>query len=629
MPILSLDFETVPFSPGDMAPAPCCVAIASESGESIFRWDVAQDKLKELLTGSVPISIANAAFDMAVVCAHYPCLMPDVFSAYCRGLIKDILIRQKLMDIAVGEYRIRGSYSLANLVRRLAGVELDKTNSPRLDYAKYRFLPLKEWPEGHIEYAKKDAYWHREIYITQDEILRREGALSVLEDENAQCRAAFALHLMSVWGLRTDAEGVKSLRERCEQEQESLERVLLDNGFLVRTKQNKIQKKQAPVKKRMLEVLGWDRVKLTPKGRQLRDLGTDWQDLKYVSIDKESCNNSRDNILEKYTQYAQLGTLLNGHVKAMEMGVNEPIHSRFEILMETGRTSSSKPNVQNVRRAPGARECFIPREGHVYIACDFDKAELHTLAQVCINLFGKSSLADALNNKYDPHTGFAAALANITYEEAVEKLHVEDEEMEELRQQAKAANFGLPGGLGVGGLQRYAKSTYNVDLSEDECRVLKNNWALQWPEIAVDYLGWIRDLLDDEGLCDIRHFTSGRYRGRITFCKAANSFFQGMAADGAKRALYAVAEEQFLNRDSPLYGCRTVNFIHDELLLEAPTDVASDAAWRLRDVMVREFNHFCPDVPVGATPCLMDRWSKKARTIIDDNGKLRVWKYSA
>jgi hypothetical protein len=43
--------------------------------------------------------------------------------------------------------------------------------------------------------------------------------------------------------------------------------------------------------------------------------------------------------------------------------------------------------------------------------------------------------------------------------------------------------------------------------------------------------------------------------------------------------------------------------------------------------MVEAFNHFTPDVPVRATPVLMDRWSKSAEHLVDSNGNLQVWHY--
>jgi hypothetical protein len=58
-------------------------------------------------------------------------------------------------------------------------------------------------------------------------------------------------------------------------------------------------------------------------------------------------------------------------------------------------------------------------------------------------------------------------------------------------------------------------------------------------------------------------FTStGRLRAGATFCSARNRVFQGLAADGAIYGLWLVWRA----------GHKIVNFIHDQLVIEAPAD---------------------------------------------------------
>jgi hypothetical protein len=626
--IFALDFETVPFEPGLMAPPPVCLSWADESSAHLVDRDGAEEAIESLLSGSAPVSIANAAFDMAVACAWYPRLIPLVFDAYDRTIVKDVLIRQKLIDLALGKYLHHGKYHLAGLVKRLSDIDLDKRL--RVDFGQLAGIPIEYWPEEYREYALDDSRWHRDIYLMQQEGLAEEGRLEVLDDENRQCRAAFALQLASVWGLRTDVEGVAALKAKCEERTDQLRPLLLGSGLLAWKKakgERVLGRKTRIAQARMLELRGWGDVKLTKTGRKMRKAHEDWQQVKYVSVDAEACADSGDDLLLGYSEYTQLNSLLTGHVPAVEKGIAMPIHTRFDELKETGRTGSSKPNIQNVRRAPGARECFIPRPGWVYVGCDFDKAELHTLAQCCVDIFGSSPLADALNNGYDPHTGLGARLAGITYEEACTRIAADDEETIEWRRRAKPANFGFPGGMGPFGMMAYAKAQYGVHMTIEESEELHGGWQMQWPRVSRDYLNWIRNLCGATGYANIKHFQSNRWRSHIPYCVAANSFFQGRAADGAKAALYEVSKRCYSEPGSPLFGCRPVNFVHDEIIMEAPLEQASDAAWEMRDVMVSAFNRFVPDVPVKATPALMDRWSKKAKTIVDSEGRLQVWRY--
>jgi DNA polymerase I-like protein with 3'-5' exonuclease and polymerase domains len=161
-------------------------------------------------------------------------------------------------------------------------------------------------------------------------------------------------------------------------------------------------------------------------------------------------------------------------------------------------------------------------------------------------------------------------------------------------------------------------------------------WFRQWPE-NEPYFEFISDAVDHGQRVqrDGREFRlrpgqimqhhSGRLRGGVEFCAAANGFFQGLAADGAKRALTRVAREQYdSSMGSPLYGSRTILFAHDELVVEMPEAIAHEAAERLSVVMVESMREFVPDVIVEAPPALMRRWYKSAEPVYKD-GRLVPW----
>jgi hypothetical protein len=172
----------------------------------------------------------------------------------------------------------------------------------------------------------------------------------------------------------------------------------------------------------------------------------------------------------------------------------------------------------------------------------------------------------------------------------------------------------------------YAKSNYGVVLTLHEATVLHERWKKSWP-VVVEYLDWIAQLVSG-GSALVVHHKSNRWRGGCSYTVAANSHFQGMAADGAKRALWEVARRCYEKQPgSALYGCRPVNFVHDEIIMEAPLDRAHEAAEELAAEMVKAFNFFTPDVPVRASPVLMDRWSKKAKAVKDNSGRLQLWRY--
>jgi|SRR5579862_64690 len=105
---------------------------------------------------------------------------------------------------------------------------------------------------------------------------------------------------------------------------------------------------------------------------------------------------------------------------------------------------------------------------------------------------------------------------------------------------------------------------------------------------------------------------TGRLRGYPTYCAAKNCPFQGLAADGAKKALYRLYRE----------GFRIVNFIHDEFLIEFPIEADHTAlAEKVKSIMIAEMQSVVPDLPVSCEYALMRRWYKGAKALYED-GKL-------
>ena len=342
-------------------------------------------------------------------------------------------------------------------------------------------------------------------------------------------------------------------------------------------------------------------------------------------------------------------------------GVTRPIHPYYNVLVNSGRTSSNHPNIQNPPRKGGVRECFVPRPGYVFVACDYDSAELRALAQACWDILGKSKLADAYraDASFDPHTLFASSMLDLTYEEGLRlkdrsaRFNVETDARGERglecghplpqgangepsvpcercfdlfkarRQQSKCANFGYAGGMGARSFVSYA-GAQGVKLSLAESEALRDDWFSQWPEMER-YFKHINNLLRPMGEGPVLQLRSLRVRGRCTYTSACNTLFQGLSADAAKRAAWLVAWEAYAKPESPLYGCRPVIFLHDEIVIEASADQASAAAARLSELMVVAMEAFTPDVPATASATMMRRWYKGAEPVYDAEGALAVW----
>jgi hypothetical protein len=189
----------------------------------------------------------------------------------------------------------------------------------------------------------------------------------------------------------------------------------------------------------------------------------------------------------------------------------------------------------------------------------------------------------------------------------------------------QCANFGFPGGLGVRGLIGFAHG-YGVKLSADECRALRDAWFTSFPEWK-ELFKWVREHIDPvSGRGQIEQLYVKRVRGGVTFTSLNNTLFQGLGADGAKKALYEVQKRCYVKEEgSVLYGVRPVGFIHDEILAEVDEALAHEQAFEMAKVMVDACNKFLPDVPVKCVPALSKRWSKEAEAIFDKNGRLQPY----
>lgn len=134
---------------------------------------------------------------------------------------------------------------------------------------------------------------------------------------------------------------------------------------------------------------------------------------------------------------------------------------------------------------------------------------------------------------------------------------------------------------------------------------------------------WLRDFFEVGRLApgEIMQHWSGRVRGGVDYCSAANGFFQGLLADIGKLALRRASRECYDRTyrlpdgsRSPLYGDRIIVFQHDELLAELRQETAHEAAHRISAIMVEAMQEVCPDLAatVEAPPALMRKWLKSA-----------------
>jgi len=621
--VLTLDAETFLIAPGLLAPPLVCVQFAIDDGPVIVAVegvDPMHDLLGVLLQQSLIVG-HNIAYDMLVIGRQYPDLMPAVFAAYREDRVSDTMVREKLLTIANGDmWSKRGQgWSLATLAERY-GIEKDADDPWRLKYGRLLNIPFLHWPPAAQLYAVKDIVATRHVYLQQSGGTPDEVSL----DEYNQARGAWAMHLISAAGVQTAEDAIEEFETRERTQFEKDKTILHQHGYLDPSDGTR---KVSRAQTRMVEVMTalGDTPKLTDKG--------------HICLDEEACKESNDTMLLTYQRYGSRQSLLT-RIQSLKHGIEAPLNPYFDSLIETGRTSCAKGReggathgyqIQNMRRAAGERECFMADAGSVFLACDYDSFELGTLAQVCLWVVGHSRLAEVIRAGLDPHLAFAANMLGIEYKKALtiyENLkHRRHGEVSRARQLSKIANFGYPGGMGAQSFRSYARG-YGVTLTADEAEELLDGWFDAWPEMG-NYFMWIRNQPWRQGyrkdkvvrVTDVNQLLSKRRRANITYTTACNTFFQGLAADAAKAAAFALVQATELGS---LREWKTWAFIHDEFILEGPEEDADRAAKEVQRIMIEAAQPWIPDVPVRASPCLMRNWSKKARPAFRD-GKLIPW----
>jgi len=619
---LGYDTETYLIAPGRVAPTMVCASTydGCEMG-LVLRKDAKPITEKSLTSPDWGLVGANTAFDMGVIASTWPDLIPAIWTAYNEERVQCIQIAERLLKIRDGNDRYCShqgrppKYSLSDLVKQYFNTEMQgKVGEDiwRLRYRELDNVPIKDWPVEASSYAKLDARYAWEVWSMQ---LGQD-----MPTLNTHTITGFACMLMRAWGLRADPAKVEELRCKLEIEIADATPKLIDMGLVrqdgsrnMAAIRDRIEKayeanNQAPPRTKPSTKY--------PEGQ----IKTDGDTLREVTDDSL--------VLLEETSYTR--TLYNGFLPRLQEATVRPFCPRWNPLVSTARTSCGSKedpgNLQNQPRKGGVRECWIPRKGNVYVAADYDTAELCSLAEVLLELFGESTLADVLIDGYDPHLMTAGNLLgwDWAYVAAVsmDSNHAEYDLLMDTRQLAKVVNFGAPGLLSAEGFQSYAGG-YGLDLTEDKAFSVLGGWADTYPEIPGEYFPYIKKMcMLGGGTACIEHPITGFIRGDCKATVAANHFFQHLTAMGAKSALNRVVRECYdISLNTALFGARVIAFIHDEIIIEVPEEYAHEAAMWLVEVMKEQMQPFTPRIPVGVEAAMMRRWWKKAKPVYSPTTK--------
>lgn len=716
------DLETHRFGPQNLAPPPVVMSVTTEEGSFLVaKCEPEWRDAVELVLTSHAIG-TRTCYDWAVLLNAHPELAERIFKSFAEERVTDILIREKLLVLAESgdldyfvapdESKVKHKWDQGTLEQRYLGVDrsaLKEGDSDRwrVNYDVLDGMPVSEYPKEAKEYPLDDSRNGWQIYHAQE---KRAGPRHVLEGsgraiahafttEHFQCCADFALYLQSCWGFCINGQKVADITADLAAKFDNKNFPNLAKAGALREAIPPSPHKRQLV--RALELTGGDedfekwRPALEAEGikfkagkpssidtKQLKALVTEVCINNKIEIpktsDEEDANVSFD--ADAQEQLKGLNPALDEYITRQEirklvtaelprLSNVSVIHPKYDVLKETGRTSSfgdkkgkvaAYPAINIQQVDPRIRPCFVAREGQILCSVDFDYLELVSLAQKCISLFGQSVLGSRINAGYDPHAYLGSSLClnfDSEFKQAIQQTNIkgpeetykafkmlqelDEERYSKFRDFAKPTGLGFPGGLGPETFIEFARSQYGIDLVKlvgnkadaiELAAKLRAIWFETYPEMHA-YFRWVNgskdlDWSSPEEDRFLYQSPFGMIRRNCSYTACANgAALQTPSAEGAKLACWDLARACYdPSLNSCLFGCRPVAFIHDQIICEMPLDQwTHERAYAMAEIMKQSMSQVIRDVSVGAKPVLMLEWHKKAKTVIDPSGRLAIW----
>ena len=314
-------------------------------------------------------------------------------------------------------------------------------------------------------------------------------------------------------------------------------------------------------------------------------------------------------LIDEYIRYKERTKLANAYGTKFFNYVNSDgrVHTNFSQILDTGRVSSSKPNMQQIPSDNTFRNCFIAPEGWVFVSSDYSSQELNVIA------YGSQDPVwlDALEKGLDLH----GVCADLVFEDKWRD--ADPAEKKSLRTQIKAINFGLAYGMGP------FKLADTLQISKGEAEALIEKYFTEFPNIR-DFLqtlgtfgtrngyirtfkpfkrrrwfdNWFPKIWDDRS--KMQEFGSIERASK-------NTPIQGSSADMTKLALIYVHREI---QESWSDTVKIVMTVHDQIDCVCREDVAEAWAVRMTELMEKAAKVIIPNGLLKADTNISRTWEK-------------------
>jgi DNA polymerase I-like protein with 3'-5' exonuclease and polymerase domains len=351
-------------------------------------------------------------------------------------------------------------------------------------------------------------------------------------------------------------------------------------------------------------------------------------------------------ILPIYLEYKEIQKDLSTYGSNWRKYINpvtNRIHTTFQQIVDTGRLSSGNKhdgtvNLQNIPSDVATRSCFIPEPGNLMIDADFSSQEQVVLA----NFSQEPNLINFYARGFKDMHSYIAFLMyphirRCSVEELTpEKLLYIKKEYADKRFLAKIAGFSINYG---GGGSTIAKNC-NIPLKDGQ--YVYDSYFKAFPQLK-EYFDWTFQRAAYYGYVEFNSVTRRKY----FFNKTTNNFFElqetvedpnfWYITPDAKRLFNdykkAKSEVQRIAQNFPIQGSssditkyagilffkeilknnwlhtvKIINFVHDEILVEAPSELAEEVKNLLLQSMENAGKPFCTQVSLKAEAKIGNSW---------------------
>lgn len=495
MEVVAADFETHRIAPGAVAPKVVCLSLAErqEDGSTgVILLGNGDPELPGLLEDILldPEKIVvwhNGAYDLTCAMATWPHLIPAIFEHVAAGRCTDTMLREMLINLSthgnITDYegpdgqKHRLAYGIPDLVMLRFGEDRSGEKGEGTWQLEFHLLDGRkacDYPADAAEYASRDARDTLDLYYEQADRSEPEALYRTTRTEYARATFAFALRLLTCWGVAIDQDKVAEI-ERLVQAELVPENIalLFSSGALrpgipprpfargVRAHVEGCPGKKCDCPPKMTEAVAESKnlkrlkeivvaaclkhqmpIRMTDSGRVVHKRRyVPWEKyqadhhFEFVALDGEQIDPLAplDPVLSQFQRRQMLIKLVDNQLPLLRG--HAFVHGPYNALVETGRTSSYGSNhkvplgekgnlfpavqIQQIpkmlRTQSGAeldlRGCYRPRPGRTFIDVDFTSLELVCVAQTTWDLFGYSKHRELINAGVDLHAYLGSRIA--------------------------------------------------------------------------------------------------------------------------------------------------------------------------------------------------------------------------